>query len=368
MMGRGLGSLLLFAALALAAAPAGAVDPMLGELPDALGPASDPAANAPVSAPPLPDARSATAAAPEGARDLVASLLGAIGAVGSGLAAAVGALASAGGAVMNLLAAILAAIGNLLGLAAGALGSALGALAQGLAWALGALAGAVATLAALLAGAAGQGAAAVARDPRLAAPIAGAAAVGAVAWWAKLGKFAPLMGLFSRLQTHELLQNDVRQRIYDFIRERPGAHVSQVSGTMGLGWGTTVYHLGRMRDGQLLTARRVGNQLCHFVNGGAHHTAQEQTMLAVAKAPKANAILDYLKLRGPSAQNEIARELGMSSALVSWYARRLEEMGVVHRVRTGRTCTLALPGPAATAHPAPAPPRARPADPAPLVA
>jgi DNA-binding MarR family transcriptional regulator len=283
--------------------------------------------------------------------DLLATLAGALGALGSALGGVAGALGTLGSALLEGFLALASALAQALAWLASAVGAALGVLASGLAWLLG-----------LLARGAGDAGRAVARDPRLLAPAGAAASAGALAWLWKLGKLAPVGAFFSRLQDHELLRHDARQRIFAFIKERPGAHLSEIAGHAGLGWGATVHHLTKLRGGQLVTAKRVGNHLCHFVNGDGH-TAEQQRFLGATKAPKAQAIVQYLQLRGPSTQARIAEELGMSGALVSWHAKRLEEMGVLTRVRVGRASRLVLAPPAAglslappraPAHPAPA--------------
>lgn len=319
--------ILLAASGLAAAAPALPGDLDADLLPRAGGP------SAPASASSLPDASPVAGSAEPVQRnglDVLASLAGALGAAAGALAGVAGGAVALGGAVLGGLAALLGAIGA-------ALGAGLGTLA-------GALLAGVATLAGGLGALAGR---AAERPEALATPLAGTAAA-----WALGPLKAVAAPLFSRLAKHELLQHEARQRIFEFVRERPGAHLSQVQAHMGLGWGATVYHLRRLREAQLLTARTVGNQLCHFVNGDTR-TAQEQQVLAATKTAKAQAIVDYIKLRGPSAQSEVARELGMSSALVSWHAKRLEDLGVLERARAGRTCLLALrgaaPAPTATA-------------------
>ncbi|HEV8360219.1 MAG TPA: winged helix-turn-helix transcriptional regulator [Candidatus Thermoplasmatota archaeon] len=341
----GWGRPLTLAAMLLLLAPA-----VAAALPD---PANllRPAGSATSSAPEVPTIPGASPDVPDEAaaapRDLLALLAGAVGAVGGGLASVAGAIAGAGAGIANALLALLGAI-------AGAIAAGAGALLGAVAAAVGALAAMVAAFLGAITSGAGRAAARLAQDPRPLGHVAVGSAVLGLEGLARVRGFAPFSALYSRLADHELLTNDARRRIYDFVQAMPGAHVSQVCSAMGLGWGTTVYHLNRLRDGQLLSARRVGNQLCHFVNGSAH-TPDEQRVLAATKAPKAQAIVDYLKLRGPSTQHAIAAELGMSSALVSWHAKRLEELGVVERMRTGRACVLTLRPPARTAT-RPAPP------------
>jgi DNA-binding transcriptional ArsR family regulator len=339
-MGRGTSSGIALLAILAASLPAGAAPALPGDLgADLLQAPSGDAASSAASR--LPDAAPAakTLAPPPGTSSLLASLAGALGAAGD-------ALGKAGGALLGLGHALLGGLASLAALVASAALALAGALA-------GALLGALAHVAST-----------IAQHPdRVARPAAGlGVAWGLTTLQAKVPSPRALLApLFSRLERHELLRNDARQRMYEFVRERPGAHLSQVHAHMGLGWGATVYHLRKLRDAQLLTARMVGNQLCHFVNGD-HRSPQEQQVLAATKTASAQAIVDYLKLRGPTSQRDLARELGMSSALVSWHAKRLEGLGAVARVRSGRTCVLALPA-AAVPRAAPAP-SASPATPA----
>lgn len=334
-MGRG--RLLISLAVALQASAAFAAAGPLPDLDTELLARGEAASSVPSAS--LPDARNAVGEAGPAIKtglDLVAAVGAALGAVAAGLGGIASSLIGLGGALLGgigaLLGAILAAVV--------AIGAAIGA---GM--------GIVATK--------------VAANPeRLLTPVAGTG----VAWGLSALRL-PFASLFSRLERHELLSHDARMRMFEYVREKPGAHLSQIHEAMGLGWGATVYHLRRMREAQLLTARTVGNQLCHFVNGD-HHTPEEQQVLAAAKGPKAQAIVDYLKLRGASPQHEIARELGMSSALVSWHAKRLEDLGVVERVRAGRECRLALRSAAARVvrvQPVAAPPSPAPA-PVPITA
>lgn len=310
-MGRGK-TLSLLALLALASTASAAGPTLPGLDPGLLGEASAPRSSS-VPSPALPEGQAPLGQGPAAGRDALATIAAALGSLASTATGALGAALGAGGAL-------------------------LAGLVGGLAALLAAVAGALAALAVALGGLASDAAGKVARNPeRLASPALGSAA----AWGlSKLPKL-PFAALFSRLGHHEMLRHEGRMRIFDFVRERPGAHLSQIHAHMGLGWGATVYHLRRLREAQLLTARTVGNQLCHFVNGETR-SAEEQQMLAATKTASAQAIVDYLKLRGDSTQRDVARELGMSSALVSWHAKRLEGLGVLERARAGRTCVLQL--------------------------
>lgn len=180
-------------------------------------------------------------------------------------------------------------------------------------------------------------------DPRIAvyggAAVAGSAGLWAVAdWLKKAGVLAPL---YTRLAPSRLLDNEVRQRIFKLIEENPGVHVSAIRAEMGIGWGTTVYHLSKLKAAHMVTTMGSGNQVCYFKNGSGV-SASDQKAIPLLKNPKAKAIREFLTTNPGATQKRVADMLGMSAALVSWHVARLEDAGLLERVRDGRVTRLAL--------------------------
>lgn len=285
-----------------------------------------------------------------GASDILTSSVGALAsgasAIGAGLAGALAALATlatAGAQVLSFAAASLgagaawlASLGNLL------LSSAAAAVSL--------VVSQIASVAASLSRSASR--ISVQIDPRTAV-YGGAATAGAVGTWLiadwirKAGLLAPL---YTRLAPSRLLDNEVRQRIFRFIEANPGAHVSAIRDQIGIGWGTTVYHLSKLRAAHMVTTVGSGNQVCYYKNG-CGVSAADQRAIPLLKNAKARAIREYLMTNPGTTQRVVAEELGMSAALVSWHVARLEEAGLLDRVRDGRVTRLALrasgPAPAA---------------------
>ncbi|HUR67656.1 MAG TPA: winged helix-turn-helix transcriptional regulator [Candidatus Thermoplasmatota archaeon] len=264
--------------------------------------------------------------------------------IGAGVATAASAtgdaLASAGHGAL----AIAAGIGRALGAAATALGHAIAALASALGLALIALGHLLSGLASAIGAALGIGARYVAAHPKESAIVAGSAS-GASLLAYSLRKLWPslLLPLYSRLAKSDMLGNKVRASVFEHVKANPGAHPSAIAETLGLGWGTVVYHLARLEESSLLTTRTAHNRKCYFVVGG-ELSQEERTAVAAMATDKARLIVDALRATPGVSQKTLAEQLGMSQALASWHVKRLIQSGVLVSVRDGRSNLLHVAG------------------------
>lgn len=272
------------------------------------------------------DAAGALAKASDLGASAAGSLADAAGATGAGVAAASSATASALGSALVALGSLLAAAGSALAGAGAAVGGALAALAGAVADAL-------------------AGGAAWARaHPRDAAvaggAVAGASALtGALVWLKRLGAFAAIP-LYSRLSAEDVLGNASRAAVYSFIQANPGAHPSAIGQAVGIGWGTTVYHLGRLEERGLVSATKRGTMKCYFASGTT--PVADRAEVVALKHPTAAAIADFVRAHPQARQKDVAEALGLSAALVSWHVGRLETAGVLSKARAGKGTTLAV--------------------------
>lgn len=286
--------------------------------------------------PMLPDLRPAAEAIATGTENAADATGDALAALGSGIASLAKATGRAIGAVFSALGSALAAIGGALASLAGAIGSAL------------------ASFGALLGRMLGSGARYAAAHPKESAIVGGSATglgllgYAAKKWWLSL--FVPL---YSRLAKSEMLDNKVRSSVYEHVKAHPGAHPSGIADTLGLGWGTVVYHLARLEDASLVSVREAHNRKCYFTVGGDLDNAG-RTAVAAMSTDKARAIVDVLRAEPNLSQKELAERLGMSQALASWHVKRLVGSGVILTRRVGRSNLLAVAGHVPVLAPAPA--------------
>jgi predicted transcriptional regulator len=156
---------------------------------------------------------------------------------------------------------------------------------------------------------------------------------------ALLGRaIGPLLGvpsivafcLFSRIDESRALENASRQRLREAIRSAPGSSLSELSQRVGLGWGTTVYHLNRMERVGLVASADVGRRRAFFLKETAPKL-QDLASLRINGAQER--LLEALRGQPGASQQELAKAAGIGAPLAHRYLRRLEETGLVRSTK-----------------------------------
>ncbi|MHB8585708.1 MAG: winged helix-turn-helix transcriptional regulator [Thermoplasmatota archaeon] len=299
---------------------------------------------------------------------LITSLAAAASAAATFLAAQGPAVSAAVGAAVSGALAIGGALASTLANAASTADSAIASALPTIEGAALAASAAVAAAAAALASLAGGGADFARQNPQLvlggAGVAGGAMGITSLLLYLRRVGWAPLASLYTRISRDKVLDNAVRERVYDMVRASPGIHPSAIKTATGLGWGTIVYHLDRLEHSSLVVSRHGSGQRCYFPTGtGMAPKAQE--LAAALRHPSSRAVVDFVRAHPDVSQKEIGQSLAMSAALVSWHVRRLVQAeilsqgrgphGNVLRVRPEAELTLARLGNAPAATPAAAP-------------
>ncbi len=148
--------------------------------------------------------------------------------------------------------------------------------------------------------------------------------------------------LFTRIAKDDILDHPLRAEIFEAIKASPGIHISALARTVDAGWGTTIHHLRKLQEKELIAVRTVNNQKCYFHNGGAV-TRSAWTQLPELKNETAHRIAQYVLARPLSPVTDVSDSLGISPSLVSHHVRKLERAGVLEKVRDGRFVKLVVP-------------------------
>ena len=103
--------------------------------------------------------------------------------------------------------------------------------------------------------------------PAAAAAAAGLAGAAVAFEPVRHGLFLLLAPLYSRIRRNDVLDHEVRERIYQKIQTAPGMTIQELTTEAGVGWGTTVYHLARLEKEKLVVSRKFGSNRRYFANG-----------------------------------------------------------------------------------------------------
>ncbi len=149
--------------------------------------------------------------------------------------------------------------------------------------------------------------------------------------------------MYSRIEKDEILENEVRETLYELVQDDPGIHAHALSEEADVGWGTTVYHLRRLERNGFVTSEKKGRYRRFFPAAG--YLARQREVLSVLQNETTNDIARVILKEPGLNQKAICEELDISPSLANWHINRLMDADLVERERRGRTVHY-TPGPA----------------------
>lgn len=136
------------------------------------------------------------------------------------------------------------------------------------------------------------------------------------------------LALFSMVKKDEALGMKSRGQLYEYVRSNPGTNLSDVQRVLGLGWGTTLYHVSVLERLDMLVTRRVGSRRMLFING-ASRQVDPAAWNAMQNAGVRRLATDLIVPGRGLSQAEIARIIDVSPQYAGRLLRRLEGLGLV---------------------------------------
>jgi predicted transcriptional regulator len=161
----------------------------------------------------------------------------------------------------------------------------------------------------------------------------------AVARGLLVGPSAVAVGLFARVQDRDVLENPNRGRIHAFVRANPGASLSEIAASAGLGWGTTVHHLERLEAARVLRSYQDGRRRAFLAEGTM--STMGHALLRRTDPTRAR-LLDAVRISPGASQAELASRAGLSLSAANRHLQLLERVGLVSSRKTWRTRTYLL--------------------------
>ena len=138
-----------------------------------------------------------------------------------------------------------------------------------------------------------------------------------------------------------------RGRLYGYIESNPGIHLSALTRLSNLGNNQATYHLDILEKEGIIWSRKEGRLLIFFADTVSKKSEIISPLLDInfSKNSIKKSILMYLNqaelmnLNGPNG-SELAKEIGVSSQVLSYHIRSLINWEMVERKRTGMKSSL----------------------------
>jgi predicted transcriptional regulator len=152
-------------------------------------------------------------------------------------------------------------------------------------------------------------------------------------------KFVGAKGLllipgYAKLRREDLLDNKIRDQILQVVRNDPGVNTTDLGVRVDAGWGTVVYHVGVLEKNGMISSLVDGRYHRFFPVGVMDFSARGQ--LAVMKNLRTKAIYELIAHDPGIVQQRLASGIGISAPATIFHLKRLEETGLIGRVKKGR--------------------------------
>ncbi|HLE96555.1 MAG TPA: winged helix-turn-helix transcriptional regulator [Candidatus Thermoplasmatota archaeon] len=174
--------------------------------------------------------------------------------------------------------------------------------------------------------------------PQLAAAAAASAAATGLAylvWRAlKTGGILAFLPLATHLKPSELLDDPHRKAIYDLIQGEPGVSTKDIADRLGLAWGTVTHHLLKLEKARFVVSQKFGKYRRYFVNGSGIEAKEQVAILRVARTGD---VVEFVRQNPGASQKDVSAGMGVSSSTVLWHVKRLIRVGVLDKVRDGKS-------------------------------
>ena len=134
-----------------------------------------------------------------------------------------------------------------------------------------------------------------------------------------------------------VLENDARRSIFEYIQQHPGVHLRAAATALSLSTTNVLWHLRKLEDANLVTSKKFeGYKVFYPVEGGVE-TKKRAIAASVLRNDNAQGILEYVSANPSAHQREIARALGVNHGTIRWHLRKLEEAGLVTPMKREHT-------------------------------
>ncbi|HEV8360348.1 MAG TPA: winged helix-turn-helix transcriptional regulator [Candidatus Thermoplasmatota archaeon] len=137
------------------------------------------------------------------------------------------------------------------------------------------------------------------------------------------------------VNSENVLENDARRAIFEYIKTNPGCHLRETASSLGLSTTNVLWHLRKLEESNLVSSKKLeGYKVFYPVEGGVE-AKRMGLALAVLRNPNATQILGIIARTPGVHQREIARMLGVNHGTVRWHLKKLGIVQLVLEVKKG---------------------------------
>lgn len=148
-----------------------------------------------------------------------------------------------------------------------------------------------------------------------------------------------LWGVTRFRSTEEVLQHELRSKIYRYVEEHVGASLKDITEALGLSTTNAVWHLRKLEEGGLVRGRKFNGAKVYYPTAGGVQARNLSIAGAALTNANARTILGFVQEHPGVHQREVARLLNVNHGTVRWHLKKLRRAELLEERRTGASAS-----------------------------
>ncbi len=140
-------------------------------------------------------------------------------------------------------------------------------------------------------------------------------------------RLLPYLG-YKQIVRKNILDNSTRLKLYNFIKENPGAYFREIIKKTEIKKGTVEYHLGMMKAEDMVVFSKANGKKRFFLNNSTYQE-EEQTVIAALKNDVYRRIVLEILDNQSINHKTLAEKIGLSGSTITHHIKHLKEQGIV---------------------------------------
>ncbi|MHB8586865.1 MAG: winged helix-turn-helix transcriptional regulator [Thermoplasmatota archaeon] len=130
------------------------------------------------------------------------------------------------------------------------------------------------------------------------------------------------------LLKEELLDNELRMRVMDYLTSNPGSYLGRISKDLAIPTSTLKYHLSILRSFEMVTTVKKG-RCRHYFPRRRRFSDEEKSLFAAMEHRPTRRMVELIHHNPGISQSGLVKTTGLSQSTVAWHMAKLEQLGLV---------------------------------------
>ncbi len=125
----------------------------------------------------------------------------------------------------------------------------------------------------------------------------------------------------------DILDLEVRRKIFELIKSNPGIHLSKIASLLGMRVSHVEYHVAFLQKHEMIRHEKVSGLLRFYVSGQIG--SSDKRLLFVLRQKSLLEIVLFVLKNGPCQHKDILAEIDLSASTLSYHLKKLVKKGVL---------------------------------------